>query len=353
MIYITVKEIITQASNLLSGKVDEATLLAWFNDIEKMVQMQLFGLTNADLVTYTQENIDTEPVVKGHYARVYSYWLLARGHARLKNDAGYARYRKLYISKYEAYRKWVIRTYGVPRSQAEQNGVYLSAYSLAQKFGFKGTEQEWLASLHGADGQNGFNGKDGAPGKDGVDGRDGAPGKDGADGKDGAPGKDGAMGPQGEKGDKGDPGEVGPQGAQGEVGPQGPHGDVGPQGPQGEVGPQGPQGEVGPQGPQGEVGPQGPQGEKGDPGEAGPQGPQGEKGEQGIAGRDGKDGTSLQYDLQYDPETHVLCLLCNGVVIRSFDLTQTTDVDDLIGILDVDGVALLDCEGVVIFPLEA
>ena len=127
MIYITVKEIITQASNLLSGKVDEATLLAWFNDIEKMVQMQLFGLTNADLVTYTQENIDTEPVVKGHYARVYSYWLLARGHARLKNDAGYARYRKLYISEYEAYRKWVIRTYGVPRSQAEQNGVYLSA----------------------------------------------------------------------------------------------------------------------------------------------------------------------------------------------------------------------------------
>ena len=341
MIYITVKEIITQASNLLSGKVDEATLLAWFNDIEKMVQMQLFGLTNADLVTYTQENIDTEPVVKGHYARVYSYWLLARGHARLKNDAGYARYRKLYISEYEAYRKWVIRTYGMPRSQAEQNGVYLSAYSLAQKFGFKGTEQEWLASLHGADGQNGFNGKDGAPGKDGVDGRDGAPGRDGADGK------DGAMGPQGEKGEKGEPGEVGPQGPQGEKGDPG---EAGPQGPQGEkgdpgeVGPQGPQGEVGPQGPQGEVGPQGPQGE------VGPQGPQGEKGEQGIAGRDGKDGTSLQYDLQYDPETHVLCLLCNGVVIRSFDLTQ--EVEELIGILDVDGVALLDCEGVVIFPLE-
>lgn len=39
-----------------------------------------------------------------------------------------------------------------------------SAYELAVQNGFKGTEAEWLDSLHGKDGQPG---KDGTPGKDG------------------------------------------------------------------------------------------------------------------------------------------------------------------------------------------
>lgn len=71
-----------------------------------------------------------------------------------------------------------------------QNG--LSAYEIAVKNGFTGTEQEWLDSLKGA---NGINGVDGQDGKDGVNGQDGTNGKDGingVDGKDGQNGKDGA-----------------------------------------------------------------------------------------------------------------------------------------------------------------
>lgn len=40
-----------------------------------------------------------------------------------------------------------------------ENG--LSAYEVALKNGFQGTEQEWLESLKGADGKDGENGKDG------------------------------------------------------------------------------------------------------------------------------------------------------------------------------------------------
>lgn len=60
---------------------------------------------------------------------------------------------------------------------APDNG--LSAYEIAVKNGYVGTEQEWLESLKGADGANGVDGKDGKDGKDGVDGTDGANGKDG------------------------------------------------------------------------------------------------------------------------------------------------------------------------------
>jgi len=68
---------------------------------------------------------------------------------------------------------------------------YISAYGIACKNGFTGTQEEWLESLRGAQGPAG------------------------------------AVGPQGEKGEKGETGVQGPQGAagpQGETGPQGPAG---------------------------------------------------------------------------------------------------------------------------------
>ena len=76
-----------------------------------------------------------------------------------------------------------------------------SAYDIAVQNGYVGTEEEWLASL---------------------------------------------VGPQGEQGIQGQTGPQGPRGPQGETGPQGEQGEPGPQGEQGEPGPQGEQGETGP-----------------------------------------------------------------------------------------------------------
>ncbi len=60
-----------------------------------------------------------------------------------------------------------------------------SAYDIAKRHGFEGSEGEWLESLRGEAGKDGT---DGQAGKDGVDGTDGEDGKDGADGTDGADG---------------------------------------------------------------------------------------------------------------------------------------------------------------------
>lgn len=69
-----------------------------------------------------------------------------------------------------------------------------SAYDIAVRHGFVGSEEDWLASLQGKDGKDGADGKDGkdgADGADGIDGIDGKDGKDGIDGKDGEDGRDG------------------------------------------------------------------------------------------------------------------------------------------------------------------
>ena len=186
-----------------------------------------------------------------------------------------------------------------------QGGYYMSAYGLAVRQGFKGTLDEWLASLRGM------------PGKDGAQG---PPGKAFTyddftpeqlaelTGPEGPQGPRGPQGPQGVQGPKGDAGTglnilgtytsvealqsavtTPAQGDMYNVGETAPYnvymwdttnggewlnqgqlqGAKGEQGPQGIQGPIGPQGEQGVQGPQGPPGPQGVPGEKGDRG-AGP-----------------------------------------------------------------------------------
>ncbi len=80
-----------------------------------------------------------------------------------------------------------------------------SAYELALRHGFEGSEEEWLASLQGPEG---------------------APGDAGEAGEAGPKGEPGQKGDQGEPGPKGEPGETGPKGDQGETGPKGERGEA-------------------------------------------------------------------------------------------------------------------------------
>ena len=84
-----------------------------------------------------------------------------------------------------------------------------SAYEVAIRNGFNGTEEEWLESLHGKDGETGPQGprgEKGEPGPQGIQGEKGDTGPQGPKGDPGEHGKDGVPGQQGPKGDKGDDG---------------------------------------------------------------------------------------------------------------------------------------------------
>lgn len=99
-----------------------------------------------------------------------------------------------------------------------------SAYQIAVDKGFKGSEDEWLASLQGEDGKDGQNGIDGKDGKNGISVQHRWQGTTltitSESGTSSAELK-------GEKGDKGDKGEKGDTGAQGAQGVQGVKGDKG------------------------------------------------------------------------------------------------------------------------------
>lgn len=209
-----------------------------------------------------------------------------------------------------------------------------SAYEIAQKNGFEGTETEWLLTLKGERGEQGEKGEAGANGKDGVDGKNGTDGKDGVDGKDGSNGQDGisathkwngtvltvtsASGTssadlKGEKGEKGDPGEKGADGTMTfeDLTPEQRESLKGDKGADGKDGVDGTDGVDGKDGTsathswngtvltvtsasgtssadlKGEKGDKGNPGEKGDPGEKGETGENGADGEKGERGDPG------------------------------------------------------------------
>ena len=172
---------------------------------------------------------------------------------------------------------------------------YLSAYGLAVKHGFKGTEEEYLASLKGETGETGPTGPTGTQGPTGPIGETGPTGPVGPTGAAGAAGPTGPTGAQGQTGPAGEAGPTGPTGPTGETGATGPAGPMGPTGPAG-----GPTGPTGPAGPSGQAGAAGPTGPTGPAGAAGPTGPTGPAGENGVASFNSRTGAVMPQSGDYN-----------------------------------------------------
>ena len=84
-----------------------------------------------------------------------------------------------------------------------------SAYEVAVKNGYEGTEEAWLWSLKGQKGDKGDTGEQGIQGVQGVKGERGEKGEQGEQGIQGEQCIQGFQGIQGVKGDKGDKGDTG------------------------------------------------------------------------------------------------------------------------------------------------
>lgn len=113
-----------------------------------------------------------------------------------------------------------------------------SAYEIAVRLGFQGSESDWVQSLKG---EKGDTGETGQPGADGTNGTNGLSayqiwlglGNAGSEsdyiaslkGETGATGSQGEQGNPGPQGEQGIPGEQGPRGEQGNPGSQGPTGN--------------------------------------------------------------------------------------------------------------------------------
>ena len=127
------------------------------------------------------------------------------------------------------------------------------------------------------------------------------------------------------------------------TGPQGERGETGPEGPAG------PQGETGEQGPKGDTGATGPQGPKGDTGNTGPAGPAGPAGATGATGPAGTDGISPTISVTDITGGHRVTVT-GATGPHSFDVMDGDAADAPVQDVQVNGVSVLDAQGVANVP---
>ena len=145
---------ISMADEIRDNVFSNAIKTAWINELEATIQVELLGINKDDIVQYVYVvDSETELIANPPYDRIYQLYLYAMIEFAQKEYSDYQNSMNLFNAAYLDYCKWYQRTYG-SKCQAD-GGFYISAYGLAMKHGYGGTETEWLASLKGATGKPG------------------------------------------------------------------------------------------------------------------------------------------------------------------------------------------------------
>ena len=143
----TLSEVIARADGLNPNAFDHATKAAWVSECEGTVQTEILGIAPDDCVTYSYPaDADTELLVHRPHDKLYHYYLAAMIDYANHENAHYADSMALYNAAFTEFAKWFRRTH--PSGLPEQRPAYLSAYGIAVKHGFAGTEAQWLDALY-------------------------------------------------------------------------------------------------------------------------------------------------------------------------------------------------------------
>lgn len=129
----------------------DSMLLQFLNEVEGKVQTEVLMIAPDDTVRYGADDLTSEMIVTAPHDKLYYVYLMAMidfvngEYDRYTNSMNLA---NAHITEWAA---WYNRTHR--RGKPEELGIYFSAYGIAVKHGYTGTEEEWLASLKGEPGE--------------------------------------------------------------------------------------------------------------------------------------------------------------------------------------------------------
>lgn len=156
----TIKEIIEFVDGVKPNAYTPQQKLRWFNDCEGMVQTQVLLLAPEELCCYRWEaDADREPLVKFPHDKLYRSYLSAIIDFQNGEPDAYTNGMQMFNADFGEYQRWFAACYrpadrdsttGGYGDAPHYRGWYLTAYGLALKNGYIGTEEEWLEGLKGA-----------------------------------------------------------------------------------------------------------------------------------------------------------------------------------------------------------
>lgn len=151
----TIKEIIERVDENKPNAFTEKTKLRWLAALDGKVAVDVFllDIVEAKRMAYTHpEDLETELLVGFPHEDIYDLWLKAQIDFENGEYDKYQNTMEMFNTHYSNFVRWFADTY-----EPSQGGIcgfrhsryYISAYGLAVKHGFEGTEEEWLKSLVG------------------------------------------------------------------------------------------------------------------------------------------------------------------------------------------------------------
>lgn len=153
----TLYQAINMVDDIKPNAFSDETKTAWLNECEGMVQTEVLLLSPADIIVYRYDrDHDAELLAKAPHDKIYWMYLAAMVDFGNGEYNKYANTMQLFNAAFAEYQSWYALHYRPADGEAEELGYYISAYAIAVKHGYSGTEEEWLESLRGRDGTVGF-----------------------------------------------------------------------------------------------------------------------------------------------------------------------------------------------------
>ena len=161
----TIKKIIQRIDRKISNAFDEATKMEWIAALDGKIALNVMLMAQEELEQFDYsypEDLNKTPLVKFPFDDLYDRWVAAQIDAHNEEWDRYANSMEYYNAYYEEFVNWFLSTYrpgqgdmgdGSPRPGLPS--YYLTAYGLAIMQGFRGTLEEWFASLKGEKGDKG------------------------------------------------------------------------------------------------------------------------------------------------------------------------------------------------------
>lgn len=151
----TIRDLLAYVDEIAENPFSVKLKVGWINLVEADIQTQVLLLAPEGAVRYTDADLDAELIVPDAFAELYQ-WHMLRQLALAQEEFERANnFAAAYNTAYIAYQTYVARNINPGGGYAQKVAYYLSAYQIAVKHGYTGTETEWLASLRGAQGEDG------------------------------------------------------------------------------------------------------------------------------------------------------------------------------------------------------
>jgi len=147
---VTLDQVIRYTDEVKPNAYSPETKTLWLNQCEGLVSSEVMLLASEETAVYEYEKDRNRELLAGApHDKIYGAYICAMIDFANGEYSKYQNSMEMFNSFFGEYMRWYASRYRPADGAPAFKGYYISAYGIAKKQGFQGTEAEWLESLKG------------------------------------------------------------------------------------------------------------------------------------------------------------------------------------------------------------